>query len=231
MTAALALFLLDDQFFSKKLPAILTRWYQKLTALPEPLLKQIINGAVAVLIGILSVINFLGYYNLPPALESVFAPIQRLNLVNSYGLFAVMTTERNEIVIEGSDDSVNWKVYEFFYKPGTLKQAPPVVAPMQPRLDWQMWFAALAPAEISPWFSNLLVRIFHNDHEVMTLLKKNPFPDRPPSYLRASLYRYEFSTWDELFKRGIWWKRSYVAPFIPTVKNEFTQNKTGDDQN
>ncbi|MDR3612042.1 MAG: lipase maturation factor family protein [Candidatus Obscuribacterales bacterium] len=221
LTIALALFLIDDQFWFKKLPNYLTGWYQNLALMPEPVFKQLITGGVALLIALLSLVNFVGTYSVPPELQRALAPIERLNLVNSYGLFAVMTTERNEIIIQGSSDGANWKTYEFFNKPGPIEQAPPVVAPFQPRLDWQMWFAALAPADTSPWFSHFMVRLFRNDRQVLTLLKYNPFAEHPPRYLRAELYRYEFSSWQELFQQGKWWQRHYVGPFIPAVKNDF----------
>ena len=67
-----------------------------------------------------------------------------LHLTSRYGLFAVMTTTRPEIVFEGSDDGTKWEEYEFRCKPGDLRRPPPWVAPHQPRLDWQMWFAALS---------------------------------------------------------------------------------------
>ena len=78
-------------------------------------------------------------------------------LANSYGLFAVMTTSRIEIVVEGSNDGQTWQAYEFKYKPGDLARRPPWVAPYQPRLDWQMWFAALGRYQENP-----LVRQFHD---------------------------------------------------------------------
>jgi hypothetical protein len=71
---------------------------------------------------------------------------------NGYGLFAVMTQTRPEIIVQGSDDGRNWRDYEFKYKPGDLRRAPGFVAPHQPRLDWQMWFAALEGPRANPWF-------------------------------------------------------------------------------
>ena len=63
-----------------------------------------------------------------------------------------MTTERLEIVVEGSDDGQQWRAYEFPYKPGDVNRAPRWAAPYQPRLDWQMWFAALGDYRTNPWF-------------------------------------------------------------------------------
>src|SRR5207248_315162 len=78
--------------------------------------------------------------------------LEPLRSVNDYGLFRVMTTTRAEIVVEGSDDGETWQVYQFRYKPGEARRAPPLVEPHQPRLDWQMWFAALGSFDATPWF-------------------------------------------------------------------------------
>src|SRR5712691_454625 len=48
---------------------------------------------------------------------------------NGYGLFRVMTTERPEIIIEGSWDGEHWSEYEFRYKPGAVTRRPRFVAP------------------------------------------------------------------------------------------------------
>ena len=87
------------------------------------------------------------------------AASEPLRIVNSYGLFAVMTTTREEIIVEGSNDGVTWQAYEFPYKPGDVCRAPPIVAPYQPRLDWQMWFAALGSYQQNRWFVNFMVRL------------------------------------------------------------------------
>lgn len=111
-----------------------------------------------------------------------------LRSVNSYGLFAVMTTSRSEIILEGSDDGVNWLAYEIKYKPGAPTRRPAFVAPHQPRLDWQMWFATLGTARQNPRFGNLVMRLLEGSPEVVALLERNPFPAKPPRYLRAVKY-------------------------------------------
>ena len=88
--------------------------------------------------------------------------------------------------------------YEFKWKPGDLKRAPGWCAPHQPRLDWQMWFAALGTPRENPWFVALVYRLLQGSHEVNGLLANNPFPDKPPRYIRAMFYRYRFTTVDEL---------------------------------
>ena len=105
--------------------------------------------------------------------------------MNGYGLFRVMTKDRREIVIEGSADGIDWLPYEFKWKPGDVMRAPGWCAPHQPRLDWQMWFAALGNYRQNPWFGRLIVRLLENKRDVTGLFERNPFPDSPPRYVRA----------------------------------------------
>jgi hypothetical protein len=139
--------------------------------------------------------------------------VSPLRSVNSYGLFAVMTTTRPEIVVEGSDDGETWRAYEFRYKPGDPYRRPGFVAPHQPRLDWQMWFAALGPCGQSPWLRSLLQRLHEGSPPVVSLLAGNPFPDRPPRYVRALLYDYRFSDLSTHRRTGEWWQRRLEGEF------------------
>jgi predicted DCC family thiol-disulfide oxidoreductase YuxK len=137
--------------------------------------------------------------------------------INSYGLFAMMTTSRPEIIVEGSHDGVNWLPYEFPHKPGDIQRRPTFVAPHQPRLDWQMWFAALGDFRGNPWFQNFCVRLLQGKREVLALMEKNPFPDRPPRFIRASLYDYHFTTPEERRTTGAWWKRERKGEYCPPI--------------
>src|SRR4030095_153033 len=128
-----------------------------------------------------------------------------LRSFNSYGLFRVMTTERPEIIVEGSLDGVNWHAYEFRWKPGNRYRAPGFVAPHQPRLDWQMWFAALDPQNRQNWVIKFLGLLLESSREVLALLSDNPFPSTPPRYVRAVLYRYHFTRLSD--NTAAWWKR------------------------
>jgi hypothetical protein len=140
--------------------------------------------------------------------------------INSYGLFAVMTTTRPEIIVEGSNDRTTWKAYEFKYKPGPLQCAPAFVAPHQPRLDWQMWFAALGTPQQNPWFLSFCMRLLQGSPEVLRLLAANPFPDHPPRYVRAVMYEYHFSTAAERRTEGVWWRRTPQGLYIPAISLE-----------
>jgi lipase maturation factor 1 len=153
----------------------------------------------------------------PPAFaQQIDRLTEPLHIVSSYGLFAIMTTTRDEIVIEGSSDGIEWREYEFRYKPGDLFRAPPWSIPHQPRLDWQMWFAALEDPRRLPWFWRFLQKLLENDPAVTALLRRNPFPEKPPVYLRAQFYDYFFT--DEAGKAtGRWWERRLLGLYFPIV--------------
>jgi len=140
-----------------------------------------------------------------PLLRAV-APLRS---INGYGLFRVMTTERPEIVIEGSRDGVSWKEYEFRWKPGALTRRPRFSQPHMPRLDWQMWFAALNPQGARSWLAPLTRHLLAGTPEVLALLGENPFPAHAPRYLRLAYYRYRFSTPAERARSGDWWEREF----------------------
>jgi hypothetical protein len=125
-----------------------------------------------------------------------------------------MTTERNEIIVEGSYDGVEWREYEFRYKPGNVTQEPRWNIPHQPRLDWQMWFAALQDPRRLLWFSRFIQRLRQNEPAVTALMEKNPFSDKPPVYVRALLYDYNYADSNEK-SAGAWWKRKMLRPYFP----------------
>lgn len=150
----------------------------------------------------------------------LFGTVEHLQLANSYGLFRRMTGlgGRPEVVLEGSYDGHHWTEIEFMYKPGNVSRAPPVVTPHQPRLDWQMWFAALGPHTQSPWFTSLVLRLLQGKEPVIRLIQNHaptyPFHKQPPTYVRAQLYKYWFSQPGE---QGRWWRRQWVEEFFPAV--------------
>ncbi|PYJ87588.1 MAG: membrane protein [Verrucomicrobia bacterium] len=177
----------------------------------------VLAAIVLVLSGLETVARLFRVENLPrPALQ-LLRLASPLRTVNSYGLFAVMTTTRPEIVVEGSNDGVIWLPYEFKWKPGELKRRPAFVAPHQPRLDWQMWFAALGDYRREPWFMNFLVRLLQGSPEVLALLQKNPFPDPPPRSVRAVLYEYRFTDVATRRATGEWWRRECKGLYCPEI--------------
>jgi lipase maturation factor 1 len=225
LTIALCLLLLDDAVFGflKRLPAGLFSFEKG----PAPFRKFIgpLGRALRVPVGValilLSVLQLCGQFawrQSPPGWAvSVLQAASPYRLVNTYGLFAVMTTLRREIVVEGSADGKTWLAYEFKWKPGDPSRRPRFVAPHQPRLDWQMWFAALSSYQNQPWFLNFLSRLLQGSPEVVKLLENNPFPDRPPRYLRGLGYHYYFTDADTRKKDGTWWGRELKGLYCPVV--------------
>ena len=197
LAMSLCLFLLDDAMLERlPLGARKKRVY--------PVLAQILAASVLLLSGVEMWGMFAGRAEAPSFMVELIAPF---GIVNTYGLFAVMTTERDEIIVEGSNDGSTWLDYEFPCKPGDLARAPRWVAPYQPRLDWQMWFAALSGYRSEPWFVNFMVRLLQNSPDVTGLLSKNPFPASAPKYVRALLFDYSFTNFAERRQSGHWWKR------------------------
>src|SRR5437867_1651568 len=156
----------------------------------------------------------------PRLLGSVYARAEAFRIVNGYGLFRVMTKDRREIIIEGSADGLDWKPYEFKWKPGDVMRAPGWCAPHQPRLDWQMWFAALGSYRQDQWLVQTVIALLHGKPEVAALFERNPFPQTPPRYVRATFYRYRFTTAEEHRETGAWWKRQELGEYLPGVSLE-----------
>jgi len=214
LTIALCLLLIDDAVWSGRFPLTKSepvgrRW---------PVLVPV--AVIIVTMPLNSALIFSGFKpeaQWPRPFEVVYSALAPFRIVNSYGLFRVMTKERSEIIIEGSDDGIEWKAYEFKWKPGALDRRPGWVQPHQPRLDWQMWFAALGDVRQNSWFVGLVQRLLENTPEVTRLLAKNPFPEKPPRYVRAELYRYRFSSLAEHRETGAWWQRQDLREYLSTV--------------
>jgi hypothetical protein len=152
----------------------------------------------------------------PVALRAMVGAVAPFHLVNAYGLFAVMTTQRREIIVEGSNDGMVWTPYQFRYKPDDVRKRPEFVAPHQPRLDWQMWFAALSDVRGQRWFLAFCARLLEGSPTVLSLLKSNPFPNAPPRYIRATAYDYRFSSPAER-RAGVWWTRTEIGQYCPPL--------------
>ena len=164
----------------------------------------------------------------PKVAVQVVEWLSPLRSVNQYGLFAVMTTRRPEIIVEGSDDGRTWKAYEFRWKPGAVERRPPFVAPHQPRLDWQMWFAALETCQENPWLVNFLGRLLQGEPAVLRLLATNPFPAGPPRYVRTLLYQYRFTDRQSRRSTGAWWRRELQGPYCPIVSRDMLRETPGE---
>jgi lipase maturation factor 1 len=214
LTIALCLLLIDDATVGRTYRAVTDRTYGYILAT---------YGGIAVIVVTLPLNAWLIFSAFKPQtrppgwLASFYQQLEAFRIVNGYGLFRVMTKDRREIVIEGSADGIDWLPYEFKWKPGDVKRAPGWCAPHQPRVDWQMWFAALETPRENPWFVGLIVRLLQGSRDVNRLLARNPFSDKPPRYIRAMFYRYRFTTTDERRQTGAWWKRQELREYLPTI--------------
>jgi hypothetical protein len=214
LTAALCLFLLDD--------AALGSWGSVRTdrAVTHRVRRGLLVAVAAVTLPV-SAVTFAGSLgiDLPGSalVEPLASRLAPFRSVNAYGLFAVMTTTRPEIIVEGSEDGSTWVEYEFRYKAGDLRRRPPWVAPHQPRLDWQMWFAALGRFDDERWFQSFCARLLEADGTVLKLLERDPFQGRKPRYVRAVLYRYRFSDLAAGRRDGVWWVRERLGDYSPVL--------------
>lgn len=232
LTAVLSLWLIRDSiwrealsFAAARLPRLRMPAVARAPA-PEGRFRRFARHgwilAPAVVIFIVSIGFFMATLRVPVSwpdwvgrLAQATAPFRS---INSYGLFAVMTKTRPEIVIEGSWDGQRWVPYEFRWKPGDISLRPRLVAPHQPRLDWQMWFAALGNRQGNPWLIHLMIRLLQGEQAVLDLLAYNPFEQRPPVVVRAVRYEYRFSTRAERREFGVWWMREFKDLYCPPIQ-------------
>ena len=216
LTIVLCLLLIDDVMWKALLPK---RFMPTIHTIEKPprQYRRIGIAVVAVLLFLLSSIRFGGQLFREAQLPDV-AWIAPFRSVNTYGLFADMTESRPEIIVEGSNDRITWKPYQFRWKPGDLTVPPKWVAPHQPRLDWQMWFAALQGSyQNTPWFLNFMGALLQGKSEAIQLLAKNPFPESPPRYVRATLYDYRFTDLTTKRSEGTWWSREWKRIYCPAI--------------
>ena len=208
LTIVLCLGLLDDRTFGAA--AAVSR--------PSPAIAWRTVVPVMALLGALQIHLTLGRSSVSEWETTLLRVVQPLQIVNNYGLFAVMTTHRDELVIEGSSDGMQWQELPFKFKPQRLDEAPRWATPHQPRLDWQMWFAALTSREGAPWFDNFVVRLLSGAPGVYALLDTSAFAEKPPQLIRVLRYRYQFTTPEQRAQTGAWWRRQYLGIWYPPAR-------------
>jgi Lipase maturation factor len=212
ITIVLCISTLDDRWF-RWVPITRPTLHEPSTA------HRVMTYIVVAVVAILSVGPVINMLSPGQLMNYSFNPI---HLVNTYGAFGSITRTRNEIVIEGTDaatitpDSV-WREYEFKGKPGDPARQPSQIAPYHLRLDWLMWFAAMSPPSEHPWFPQLMVKLLEGDPATLGLLRTNPFPDRPPHYVRAHYYEYRFTTPQQRRETDRWWNRQLLGEYVAPV--------------
>ncbi len=213
LTIILAIPLIDGRWLTGIIPV-------RMPALAEP--GNVHKGflfALALLVGYLSIQPV---RNMLSSRQTMNASYNPFHLVGTYGAFGSVTRTRDEVIVEGTNDdpataSAKWLAYEFKGKPGDPARMPPQIAPYHLRLDWLMWFAGFSSYEENPWFVHLVEKLLEGDAPTLALLHSNPFPDRPPRYIRAELYEYRFTTPAEHKASGRWWDRQLSGEYFPAV--------------
>lgn len=237
-TIVLCLPLLNDDLVKRCIP----RGGQIVETTPMPLCSSpkcgIISGTILLFISLLTIVNEMSLTaqggKMPGVVMApidfadrlllswgkpwVLKPLSPFCTINGYGLFRVMTTRRNEIVLEMSDDKTDWTACEFPYKPGSMDRAPPIVAPHMPRLDWQMWFAALNPRGHEHWLSVLMRKVLEGDPSVARLMSKPELIANPPKFVRLAMYEYKFTSIDQRAATGRWWNRTFIGNLTDAIE-------------
>jgi len=212
LTIVVAMSCFDDAMLSK----IFSR-PEALHPLATP--HQIAVGALTALVVLLSLRPFLNLFSSQQVMNASFEP---LHLVNTYGAFGGISRQRYEVILEGTVDTIvtpasEWKEYEFKAKPGDVRRSLPLVAPYHLRLDWLMWFIPLSPGMAQSWFPALVARLLQNDGPTLSLMAGNPFPTKPPIWIRATMYQYRFTTFDERLASRDVWARTRVGEMMHPV--------------
>jgi hypothetical protein len=208
----------DDSLLRRALPGWLVARAERAAA--EAQASRMQQAVVAILVVAVAVLSYEPVRNLASSDQAMNTSFTRLNLVNTYGAFGTVGRERHEIVFEGTDDPVvtdrtGWREYEFKCKPGDPMRRPCFIAPYQPRLDWQIWFAAMSGPERYPWTVHLIWKLLHNDPGALSLLGNDPFPGSPPRYVRARYYLYRFAPPGD--PDGAHWRRTLLGIWIPPL--------------
>ncbi|HZM72654.1 MAG TPA: lipase maturation factor family protein [Candidatus Polarisedimenticolia bacterium] len=206
------------------------------SALADPVLRTVLpigtpafeptplwfSAAVLALAGLVVVLSYFPVRNLLSRHQAMNASFDPFRLVNTYGAFGSVSRHRDEVIVEGTSGELGfdagWREYEFQGKPGDVRRMPPQFAPYHLRLDWLMWFLPLSPIYGERWFVPFLGKLLEGDRATLAQLRVNPFPNAPPTYIRARLYRYRFTTWREWRETGAWWDRRLIGEYVPAIR-------------
>lgn len=224
LTIVPALACFDDGFWARILPRVLVRKAQTAAGSAEESVPMLTTSyIIAAVIAILSIRPAINMLSTEQIMNGSFDP---LDLVNTYGAFGSVGQERTNVVFEGTMDDTagnkaRWKPYIYKDLPVLLDKQPPQIAPYQPHLDWQMWFAAMSTADQYPWTYNLVWKLLHNDPRAISLFAQNPFPGKPPRFIRATLYHYKFAQPGN--PQQLWWTRERIGDWMPVLSVDHPQ--------
>ena len=219
LVIVLCILLLDDRLIERILPSPLIRWLGKNHYRSGGFNKLAVSivGVLILFVSTTSYYMFSTRQMLPESIVKFDTAVQMWGIGHIYHIFPTMQTQRQELIIQGSLDGKNWKEYEFRYKPGVLDKKPAFIVPHHPRLDWMMWFVPTQDGRQLYWFNKFQNHLKKGTPQVLALLKTNPFPDKPPKFMRVKVWEYHFTSPQEHRETGHWWKRKYLGlfPYVP----------------
>ncbi len=212
LTFAFSTLLISDKYLSP---------FFSMPPVRENLFADIVTTLVAIILIILQIANTWNFFfRSKPILKKALNFIRPFHLISSHGIFAVMTTKRYEIIIEASIDRVEWKEYDFYFKPVDIYRRPTRISPYQPRLDWMMWFLPFSSFHFNPWFLRFLEQLLKSSPQVMQLIRSDPFNGQKPKWIRALIYEYQFSDLETKKLTKAWWQRSFIGAYTPDFSLE-----------
>jgi len=217
LIATVAVF--DDGFLRKILPKFIVRKADKAEKNCKISGNQVVMSWILMII--VAFLSIVVIQNLTSSNQAMNTSFNQLHIVNTYGAFGSIGKVRTELIVQGTDDLVIdsntvWKEYEFIGKPGDVNRIPAQIAPYHLRLDWLIWFAAFSDPNSHPWMINLVWKFLHNDEDALSLIAYNPFPDKPPNFIRVEHYRYSFAPLDD----SAVWKREYIRSWLPALSKD-----------
>jgi hypothetical protein len=218
LVALLALF--DDRALARALPQRLVHKALSVGSLEGATLSSGQRKATAVVFTLVAALSLFPAANLLSGKQVMNTSFDPLNLVNTYGAFGSVNRKRFEIVFEGTGDATldqrtGWRPYEFKCKPGDVQRSPCLVSPYHLRLDWQIWFSAMATVDEYPWTAHFVYKLLQADRGTLSLLERDPFDGARPRFVRAELYLYEFSRPGDA--SSTYWKRTRLSEWLPPL--------------
>ncbi|MGA2052943.1 MAG: lipase maturation factor family protein [Opitutales bacterium] len=221
LTIVPALACFDDSFWSRVLPRALVRRAEQAAQSAQP--SRLHENTAWVVVAIVALLSLQPVANMLSPSQVMNASFDPLDLVNTYGAFGYVGKERDNIIFEGTDadvpdDHAVWKPYPYKGLPVDLYRRPPQIAPYQLRLDWRMWFASMGTPAQYPWTLHLVWKLLHNDPGTLSLFASNPFPGKPPRYIRAAYYKYSFAPPGN--PDGRWWNRQFLGLWLPPLSTD-----------
>ena len=216
LTIAICIPCFDDRLLAGLLPGRLAARAEALRDHELSRARFSATAALAVVVGLLSFNPVANMLSPGQVMNTSFDP---LHLVNTYGAFGSVGRVRHEVVLQGTNDpqpdaSARWFDYELPCKPGDVERVPCVTSPYHRRLDWQMWFAAMSDAESEPWLIRVVDKLLQGDAGTLSLFASGRLPAQPPRFVRAELFRYEFTRPGE---GPAWWRRTHVRMYLPAL--------------